>query len=71
MLGPEIVIFANAYSCPLNDRSVSCALIHFVEVGVQNIYTVVKDLEVEEKLRLVRDCQRCQEKYCFKVNDKL
>jgi hypothetical protein len=70
MLSPEIVIFANAYKCPLNTRCSDCAFDHLVDMNIQEVYRTIKALDEREQFSLVQECKVCQDEFCFKENLK-
>lgn len=60
MLGNDIIIFANSYSCPLGKRCDDCIFQDLIKFPKEEIYLKIQSLENEEKESLVNDCTRCQ-----------
>ena len=62
ILNDELVLFANAYKCPLEKRQGNCVLakISNSQHDVARIYNNVKSLDSIEKTTLANSCKDCQ-----------
>ena len=60
MLDAEIILFANAYSCPLGTRCKDCVLKGLIDVPLSNVYEEVGKLSHVDRGVLVKDCEKCQ-----------
>ena len=65
MLDSDIKLFANSYQCPLDKRCEDCALKNFSDLKRDEIYPEILKLEISEKVRLVSECEECQDENNF------
>ena len=63
MLSSEIILFANAYSCPLGKRCEDCTLKNLSEVPLAHIYRGICKLGHDERDDYVADCLKCQKSH--------